>query len=166
MQGAKSESFRFQRNTSRNSSGSSTRSEGQEHCRKRLKDKFDECEKENPNNYEDSKNTNDRTVLSVLNLNDTRRYIRNGAERISKTFNTVRVTFGTLSQRFKSATRRRQILQEGPMTPNGQTPYTKSRQMLGRTPTKMYSPFGIESPYCTTTIDRENTLLPSSLIRK
>lgn len=27
-----------------------------------------------------------------------------------------------------------------------QTPQTRSRQLLGRTPTKLYSPFGIESP--------------------
>lgn len=42
------------------------------------------------------------------------------------------------------------------MTPNvaGTTPY--SRQLLGRTPTKMYSPFGVESPYSATTYNMEN----------
>lgn len=45
------------------------------------------------------------------------------------------------------------------MTPiqNNQTPYTPSRQVLGRTPTKLYSPFSIDSPYHpTTTQDQEN----------
>lgn len=36
-----------------------------------------------------------------------------------------------------------------------QTPQTRSRQLLGRTPTKLYSPFGIESPRHTW--DKENT---------
>lgn len=42
------------------------------------------------------------------------------------------------------------------MTPNPQTPFTKSKQVLGRTPTKLYSPFGIESPCSSTTDDKEN----------
>lgn len=51
------------------------------------------------------------------------------------------------------STKRRQILKEGPMTPNcEETP----RKILGRTPTKMYSPFGIESPYNSTTYEKEN----------
>lgn len=33
------------------------------------------------------------------------------------------------------------------MTPAGATPHTFSKAVLGRTPTKLYSPFGIESPY-------------------
>lgn len=158
MQPCKSDSFRFHRNTVQTSSDSSTRSNGQEQCRIRLKDRFDKCgaTKRKGDKNEELGTSSERTVLSALNLNDTRRYIRNGAERITKTFNSVRVTFGTLSQRFKSATKRRQILEEGPMTPNPQTPYTQSRQVLGRTPAKLYSPFGIESPYNSTTIDKEN----------
>ncbi|XP_066251848.1 uncharacterized protein [Euwallacea similis] len=159
----KTESFRFQRTTSQNSSGSSTRSNGQEHCRKRLKDKFDECSKDNPERCEE-----DGNVLSVLNLSETRRYLRNGAERLSRTFHNVRVTLGTLSQRFKTSTKRRQILEEGPMTPNPntQTPFTMSKQVLGRTPTKMYSPFGIDSPYNPTTIDKENVPMSFSILKK
>ncbi|KAL1501610.1 hypothetical protein ABEB36_006907 [Hypothenemus hampei] len=154
----KTDSFRFQRNTSVSSSGSSNRSNGQEPCRKRLQDKFDECDQTNNKGQdENSRSTADRSVLSVLNFNDTRRYLRNGAERITKTFNTVRISIGTFSQRFKINTKRRQILEEGPMTPNPQTPLTHSRQILGRTPTKLYSPFGIgDSPYNPTTIDKEN----------
>lgn len=52
-------------------------------------------------------------------------------------------------QRFKTNTRRRQILQESPShyvrTPTPRS-RSKSRELLGRTPTKLYSPFGIESP--------------------
>lgn len=42
------------------------------------------------------------------------------------------------------------------MTPNALTPHTFSKHVLGRTPTKLYSPFGIDSPYCPTTYDKEN----------
>lgn len=59
---------------------------------------------------------------------------------------------------FKISTKRRQILEEGPMTPNAcPTPNTFSKTVLGRTPTRLYSPFGIESPYNKpTTYDKEN----------
>ncbi|KAG5878514.1 hypothetical protein JTB14_018898 [Gonioctena quinquepunctata] len=97
----------------------------------------------------------DKSVLSTLSFNDnTRKVLRNSMERISKTYNTFRTAIGTITQRFKVSTKRRQILEEGPMTPNCATPY--SRQILGRTPTKMYSPFNIESPYHPTTYDKEN----------
>lgn len=51
-------------------------------------------------------------------------------------------------QKFRSSTRRRQRLEETPENSacKSQTPQTRSRHLLGRTPTKMYSPFGIESP--------------------
>ena len=53
-------------------------------------------------------------------------------------------------QKFKSSTRRRQRLEEQ-QSPScnvlkSQTPQTRSRNLLGRTPIKLYSPFGIESP--------------------
>ncbi|KAJ8956325.1 hypothetical protein NQ318_015063 [Aromia moschata] len=154
MQPCKSDSFTFHRNNSANSSASSTRSGGMQHCRRKLQDKFDETDRKNESRTQGG----DRSVLSVLTLNDnTRKALRNGAERLTKTFNTVRTSFGTFSQRFKISTKRRQILEEGPMTPNCATPHTFSKHLLGRTPTKLYSPFGIESPYrATTTYDKEN----------
>ncbi|XP_033222977.1 uncharacterized protein LOC117176787 [Belonocnema kinseyi] len=81
---------------------------------------------------------------------DSRKALQNGAERISKTISNVKVTFGNISQRFKISTRRRHRLEEQ-FTPDGSaaksaTPQTRSRHLLGRTPTKLYSPFGIESP--------------------
>ncbi|XP_060534365.1 uncharacterized protein LOC132706818 [Cylas formicarius] len=157
MQPCKSDSFRFHRNTEATSSGSSTESSSGQRCRRRLREKFDESRTQGTR-------AGERRVLSVLSLNDnTRRVLRSSAERLSKTFNSVRTTLGTLSQRFKTSTKRRQILQEGPMTPNPQTPYSFSKQILGRTPTKLYSPFGIDSPYNNaTTIDKEN-LHPNSL---
>ncbi|XP_015176281.1 PREDICTED: uncharacterized protein LOC107066298 isoform X2 [Polistes dominula] len=87
--------------------------------------------------------------LSLGNVSaDSRRALRNGAERLSKTISTVRTTFGTISQKFRSSTRRRQRLEEqqSPGNYKTQTPQSRSRQLLGRTPTKLYSPFGIESP--------------------
>lgn len=64
---------------------------------------------------------------------------------LSKTLNSVQTTFDTLSQKFRRSTKRRQQLKNEPsMSPA--TPQTRSRRLLGRTPTKLYSPFGIESP--------------------
>lgn len=66
-------------------------------------------------------------------------------------------------QKFKSSTRRRQRLEEQQSPESGvyknQTPQSRSRNLLGRTPTKMYSPFGIESPSCAW--DKENGSTPS-----
>ncbi|XP_043602350.1 uncharacterized protein LOC122576305 isoform X1 [Bombus pyrosoma] len=122
--------------------------------RRRLQDRF---EKEKPGDsckekMSKDKQTGDRSWnnLSLGNMSaDSRRALRNGAEKLSKTISSVRTTFGTISQKFKSSTRRRQRLEEQ-QSPNSickmQTPQTRSRQLLGRTPTKLYSPFGIESP--------------------
>lgn len=51
------------------------------------------------------------------------------------------------------------------MTPNGcPTPNGFSKAVLGRTPTRLYSPFGIESPYNKpTTYDKEN-IDPKSVV--
>lgn len=173
MQPCKSDSFTFRRN---NSATSSTRSEGMQHCRRKLQEKFDESDGCSSSKAYSSMDSN-RKVLSVLNLSETRKVLRNGAERISKTFNTVKTSLETFTQvclikisenqsknlfisfeqKFKMSTKRRQILEEGPMTPNpGVTPHTFSRQILGRTPEKLYSPFGIDSPYHPTTCDKEN----------
>jgi len=47
-------------------------------------------------------------------------------------------------QKLRPSTRRRFKLDESPLTPN--TPRTRSKCLLGRTPTKMYSPFAIDTP--------------------
>lgn len=144
----KSESFTFHRNAPNTASDSRI-----QNCRRKLQDKF-ETSKKSPEDF-----SADRSVLSSLNLNETKRAFKSGAEKISKTFSSVRTTFGTISQKFKASTRRRQILEEGPMTPACATPQTFSRNLLERTPTKMYSPFSIDSPYGATTtpnVDKEN----------
>ncbi|XP_077280517.1 uncharacterized protein LOC143907539 isoform X2 [Temnothorax americanus] len=83
--------------------------------------------------------------ISLGNVSaDSRRALRNGAEKLSRTISSVRTTFGAISQKFKSSTSRRQRLEEQHAPSNVQTPQTRSRQLLGRTPTKLYSPFGIE----------------------
>ncbi|XP_047368509.1 uncharacterized protein LOC124956574 [Vespa velutina] len=122
--------------------------------RQRLQDRFD---KEKSNESSKQKATKEKDItergwnnLSLGNVSaDSRRALRNGAEKLSKTISTVRTTFGTISQKFRSSTRRRQRLEEqqSPGSNNKiQTPQSRSRQLLGRTPTKLYSPFGIESP--------------------
>lgn len=39
-----------------------------------------------------------RSVLSSLSLDETRKVLRNGSERVSKAFSSFRTTFGSLSQ--------------------------------------------------------------------
>ncbi|KAJ4426950.1 hypothetical protein ANN_26749, partial [Periplaneta americana] len=120
--------------------------------RQRLQDRFDnEC----PCSLKSVKPNTKTTERRWTNLNlssvslppiHPRRVLRSGADKLSQTLNNVRTTFGTLSQKFRSSTRRRYRLKnESPNSPV--TPQTRTRHLLGRTPTKLYSPFGIESPY-------------------
>ncbi|CAF4885512.1 unnamed protein product [Pieris macdunnoughi] len=78
---------------------------------------------------------------------NSRRALQSGADKISRTFKNMRNTFGDLSQHFRLGGRRRHRLAEATSpcrTPC--TPVTKKKQILGRSPTKLYSPFGIETP--------------------
>lgn len=121
--------------------------------RRRLQDRF-EREKSNDPCKEKAQKEKEPGERSWNNLTlgnvsaDSRRALRSGAEKLSRTLSSVRTTFGTISQKFRSSTRRRQRLEEqqSPSVCKNQTPQTRSRQILGRTPTKLYSPFGIESP--------------------
>ncbi|KAJ8687580.1 hypothetical protein QAD02_023374 [Eretmocerus hayati] len=146
---SRSVSFIFHRDTNSDKSDSEDGS-SKKKSRRRLQDKFD---KEKIEVYADKDTSSDRPWhnLSLGQVStDSRRALRNGADKISKTFSSVRTTLGSISQKFKSSTRRRQRLEEqqSPMSSacKAQTPQTKSRNLLGRTPTKLYSPFGIESP--------------------
>ncbi|XP_034251503.1 uncharacterized protein LOC117651531 [Thrips palmi] len=137
------------------SSGSSSRKILQTSTRQRLQDRFDqECPyslSRDQNQSSHSQNRSNRSNprnWSDFNISlpsvQPRRMLRSGADKISKTFATVRNSFDTLSQRFRTSTRRRYRLEnESPQTV---TPRTRTRCMLGRTPTKLYSPFGIETP--------------------
>ncbi|XP_011699162.1 PREDICTED: uncharacterized protein LOC105456658 [Wasmannia auropunctata] len=148
---SRSVSFTFHRELSaRNSPEVVRRSRN---LRQRLQDRFEKdtrgssSAKERPPSK--AKEPADRAWnnISLGNVSaDSRRALRNGAEKLSRTISSVRTTFGTISQKFKSSTRRRQRLEEQQSPSNMQTPQTRSRQLLGRTPTKLYSPFGIESP--------------------
>lgn len=94
----KSDSFSFRRSSCTNSSNSSTRSSGMQNCRRKLQDTFEEVNKTDKVEDKNASN-NDRINLSVFSLNDgTRRVLRQGAERLTKTFNTVRTTIGTITQ--------------------------------------------------------------------
>ncbi|XP_026671029.1 uncharacterized protein LOC113464600 [Ceratina calcarata] len=142
-------------------------SKSTKNLRRRLQDRF---EKEKPSDSckekirSKEKQTGDRSWnnLTLGNVSaDSRRALRSGAEKLSRTISSVRTTFGTISQKFKSSTRRRQRLEEQ-QSPNSickmQTPQSRTRQILGRTPTKLYSPFGIESPRHAW--DKENSETP------
>ncbi|CAG4934126.1 unnamed protein product [Colias eurytheme] len=78
---------------------------------------------------------------------NSRRALQSGAEKISKTFKSVRNSFGNLSQHFRLSGRRRHRLAE-PISPcrTPTTPVAKKKMLFGRSPTKLYSPFGIETP--------------------
>ncbi|OXU23304.1 hypothetical protein TSAR_000094 [Trichomalopsis sarcophagae] len=144
---------------------------GSKNFRQRLQDKFD---KEQVNRSRDNSGDKEGSERPWHNLSlgqvstDSKRALRNGADKISKTISSVRTTFGSISQKFKSSTRRRQRLEEqqSPTSSacNTQTPQSRSRNLLGRTPTKLYSPFGIESPK--TAWDKENDFTPSSTASK
>lgn len=91
----KSESFMFRRTSLANSSGSSTRSAENQNCRKNLREKFDQVE----NEKKPEPQNRDKSILSVLSFNDnTKRVLKNSAEKISKTINSVRTTFGAITQ--------------------------------------------------------------------
>ncbi|XP_001602594.1 uncharacterized protein LOC100113539 [Nasonia vitripennis] len=144
---------------------------GSKNFRQRLQDKFD---KEQVNRSRDNPGNKEGSERPWLNLSlgqvstDSKRALRNGADKISKTISSVRTTFGSISQKFKSSTRRRQRLEEQQSPTSSacktQTPQSRSRNLLGRTPTKLYSPFGIESPR--TAWDKENEFTPSSTASK
>ncbi|KAF9810598.1 hypothetical protein SFRURICE_021051 [Spodoptera frugiperda] len=58
-----------------------------------------------------------KNIFKTSSFANSRRALQSGADKISRTFRSVRNTFGNLSQ------------------------------ILGRSPTKLYSPFGIETPH-------------------
>ncbi|XP_044763251.1 uncharacterized protein LOC123320125 [Coccinella septempunctata] len=158
MEKSNSSSFStFQRNVPATSSNTSTHSRSSEPCRRKLN-----YNEENSNETDDVKAA-DKSILSRISLNDTRKVLRNGLDRINKTFNNVRTSVGSFTQMFKTSTKRRQILEEGPMTPSCMSPDSRAQKVLGRTPTKLYSPFGIESPYRKTTCDKENIPRPTAM---
>lgn len=155
MENSNSSSFSsFQRNVAATSSDTSKHSKNSESCRRKLN-----YITENSDAPNESKE-DEKSIVSRISLSDTRKVLRNGLDRINRTFNNVRTSVGSFTQIFKTSTRRRQILEEGPMTPTCVTPDSRARIILGRTPTKLYSPFGIESPYKSTTYDKEN--IPNS----
>lgn len=144
--------FTFHKNIFNSSDTSSDKNKSKT-CRQKLQNRFDNDDCSSSQISQKS----ERSVLSVLSINDPRRAFRNGAEKISRTFSNVRTSIGTFSQKFRPSTKRRQLLEEGPSTPCV-TPHTHSKQILGRTPTKLYSPFGIESPkyYSSKNDNKEN----------
>lgn len=87
----KSSSFTFHRNVFGAANNQNENASKLQNCRKRLQDSFDRS-------GESTSARSDRSVLSVISLNDTRKVLRTSTERISKTFNNFRTSFGTFSQ--------------------------------------------------------------------
>ncbi|CAH0384378.1 unnamed protein product [Bemisia tabaci] len=95
--------------------------------------------------------SSDSTWPSVSSLNSNlnlksnpRRMLRSSASKLTKSFGNLRTTIEEFSQKFRASTRRRSRLSDSPITPN--TPHSRTRKILGRTPTKLYSPFSIITP--------------------
>ncbi|XP_059487540.1 uncharacterized protein LOC132203646 [Neocloeon triangulifer] len=84
--------------------------------------------------------------LKIPNMrtSPTRRALRSGADKLSKTFQQLRVSVNNFSQKLKGRSTRRHRRFENTDTPVA-TPQTRSRKILGRTPTKLYSPFSIDT---------------------
>lgn len=85
----KSESFTFHKSVL---FSSNSNPHSRLHCRIKLQEKFDRDTSDSNNGK------NDRSVLSVLSLNDTKKAFRNGAEKLSKTISNVRISLGNFSQ--------------------------------------------------------------------
>lgn len=75
-------------------------SRNRRNLRQRLQDKFDKDKSKCPSKANAQVTTNKRwSNLSLGNVSaDSRRALRSGAEKLSKTFSSVRTTFGTISQ--------------------------------------------------------------------
>lgn len=60
-------------------------------CRRKLQENF---EQSNGSSSSSSRGS----ILSSISLDETRKVLRNGSERVSKAFSTFRTTFGSFSQ--------------------------------------------------------------------
>lgn len=78
----------FQKNTLHLENANKT-----QNCRKKLQDTFEQSENSNSGS-----SRSDRSVLSAINLDDTRKAIRNSTERITKTLSNLRTSLGSFSQ--------------------------------------------------------------------
>lgn len=89
MRPDKSESFTFHKTSNQMAAGDGNLTKLQ-NCRRKLQDKFEDSS--------GSSTATSRSVLSSLSLDETRKVIRNGSERVSKAFSSFRTSFGTFSQ--------------------------------------------------------------------
>lgn len=64
-----------------------------QNCRRKLQDKFEQSGESSG-----SGSTSTRSVLSSISLDETRKVLRNGSERVSRAFSSFRTTFGSFSQ--------------------------------------------------------------------
>ncbi|XP_041971611.1 uncharacterized protein LOC121727704 [Aricia agestis] len=87
-----------------------------------------------------------RNIFNNKTIVNSRRALQSGADKISKTFKSMRNTFDNLSQHFRSGRRRHRLAETSSPCRTPSTP-VKKKQILGRTPAKLYSPFGIETPH-------------------
>ncbi|CAH0402635.1 unnamed protein product [Chilo suppressalis] len=89
-----------------------------------------------------------KNIFKTKSFANSRRALQSGADKISRTFRSVKNSFGNLSQHFRLGARRRHRLTDaGSPCRTPSTPVTKKKSILARSPTKLYSPFGIETPH-------------------
>ncbi|XP_008479123.1 uncharacterized protein LOC103515958 isoform X1 [Diaphorina citri] len=88
------------------------------------------------------------TLLSNISMNQFHqsrgKLVSNSKTKFTKSMTNLQTTLGSWKQKLRSSTRRRYQLTESP-SPCTPSPITPKR-ILGRTPTKLYSPFNIETP--------------------
>ncbi|XP_050521035.1 uncharacterized protein LOC126894230 [Daktulosphaira vitifoliae] len=113
---------------------------------RQMRDRFDEeCPYSLSRRSPKSRNCNSQVwqvaVNTVTKKSDALKHSMNS---VFRSMNKLRTGFKMATQKLRPTTRRRFKLDESPLTPN--TPKTRSKCLLGRTPTKMYSPFAIDTP--------------------
>jgi len=101
-----------------------------EHQHEQLHEEED-CNMEEENGFNDISGS---SKASQMNLSI--------GKKFNKTFKEVKTSIGNLSQRLRRSTRRRYALGETTSVVD----LSPTRRILGRTPTKLYSPFGFDSP--------------------
>ncbi|XP_048482398.1 uncharacterized protein LOC105386423 [Plutella xylostella] len=88
-----------------------------------------------------------RKLFKTNSFANSRRALQTSAEKITKTFRSVKNTFGNISEHFRLGGRRRHRLAETASPCRAPTTPVTKKKMLGRSPARLYSPFGIETPH-------------------
>ncbi|XP_050428222.1 uncharacterized protein LOC126838117 [Adelges cooleyi] len=118
----------------------------EEDMQRQIRDRFDEeCPYSLVRRSPKSRNCNSQVwQVAVNTVSKKSDALKHSVSSVFRSMNKLRTGFKMATQKLRPTTRRRFKLDESPLTPN--TPKTRSKCLLGRTPTKMYSPFAIDTP--------------------